>query len=176
MPTFEDTLRDHEYDAVIEYLKSFSKRWKDPENIAKPMKLPVKAPDWLGEKSRVKSGKALFDTHRVACHGTSGKGDGVGGKELKDLWGFPIHPADLTKGTYRSGTQPLDLFRTVATGLDGTPMIGYGEALTGEKIWELISYIHGGLKKRAEIGVIQAPKWPDCFRKRFGVSLRKPLI
>lgn len=124
MPTFEGALRDHEYDAVIEYLKSFSRRWKDPGNIAKPIKLPVKSPDWLGEKSRVKSGKAIFDIHCVACHGPTGKGDGVGGKELKDLWGFPIHPADLTKGTYRSGTRLLDLYRTIATGLDGTPMVG----------------------------------------------------
>jgi mono/diheme cytochrome c family protein len=26
-------------------------------------------------------------------------------------------------------------------------MVGYGEALTEEQIWELVSYIQGGLKK-----------------------------
>lgn len=149
MPAFAHHLREHEYDAVIEYIKSFSVRWKDPENFAKPMTLPATEPKWLGEKSRIQAGKGLFETYCIACHGAGGKGDGHGGRELIDLWGFPIHPADLTNGTYKSGTQPLDLYRTLATGLDGTPMVGFGEALTEEQLWELISYIQGGLKDEA---------------------------
>lgn len=145
MPAFEKNLRDHEYDAVIEYIKSFSRRWKDPENQGKPVDLPKKAPDWLNDNQRVQAGKVLFQTHCVACHGATGKGDGAGAKGLKDLWEFPIHPADLSKGTFKSGDQSLDLFRTISTGLDGTPMAGFGSALTAKQIWELIAYIQGPL-------------------------------
>jgi hypothetical protein len=60
MPAFAHHRREHEYDAVIEYIKSFSVRWKDPENFAKPITLPATEPKFLVENLRIQAGKELF--------------------------------------------------------------------------------------------------------------------
>ena len=59
----------------------------------------------------------------VRCHGTLGRGDGPSAATLVDDWGHPIRPADLTQGwTFRGGSTREDIFRTMTTGLNGTPM------------------------------------------------------
>ena len=47
------------------------------------------------------------------CHGQGGKGDGDKAAELKDDLGFPIRPADLTTGQFKSGPAVEDIFRTM---------------------------------------------------------------
>jgi mono/diheme cytochrome c family protein len=61
---------------------------------------------------------------------------------LLDAWGFPIRPADLQAPHLKSGDSPRDVYRTVATGLNGTPMIGFAELLTPEEIWELVAFLN----------------------------------
>jgi cytochrome c oxidase cbb3-type subunit I/II len=56
------------------------------------------------------------------CHGRLGKGDGEKAAGLKDKWGFPIVPANLTRGQFKSGPTVTDVFRTISVGLIGTPM------------------------------------------------------
>ena len=60
------------------------------------------------------------------------------GEVLHDHMNQQILPADLTRGVYRSGTRPEDLYRTIATGLEGAepgnpdstnPMPTYGLAV-----------------------------------------------
>ena len=48
----------------------------------------------------------------------TGKGDGEKAAGLKDDLGFPIHPADLTSGQFKSGPAVQDIFRTMTTGLE----------------------------------------------------------
>jgi len=50
-----------------------------------------------------------------------------------------IRPADLTAPHHKSGDSPRDLYRTVATGLNGTPMAGFAGQLREEEIWELVA-------------------------------------
>ncbi len=70
-----------------------------------------------------------------------GKGDGTSAKELKDDRGEPISPTDLTLKPFKSGPNPEDLYRTISTGLNGTPMPSYADVLTPEDRWSLVSYI-----------------------------------
>ena len=143
MPAFKK-LTDAEVDAVIVFLQSFSPRWRDPERHAKPVELP-ELPGWYHDEKKkavwVAGGRTLFGQHCVVCHGGKGKGDGPGAKGLKDEWGNDIVPADLSKGHHKSGDTPQDLYRTIALGLDGTPMAGFGEALEEVSIWSLVAYI-----------------------------------
>ena len=62
-------------------------------------------------------------------------------KKLKDVWEFPISPADLSAKNFKSGNKPEDIFRTISTGLDGTPMVGFHGTLSEEQIWELVAYL-----------------------------------
>ena len=75
------------------------------------------------------------------CHGRQGKGDGEKAPGLKDDWGFPIRPANLARGQFKSGPTVSDLYRTITTGLSGTPMASFKAAFPDEDRWALAYYI-----------------------------------
>jgi cytochrome c oxidase cbb3-type subunit I/II len=75
------------------------------------------------------------------CHGQTGRGDGEKAPGLKDDLGFPIQPADLTAGQFKSGPTVEDIFRTMTTGLTGTPMPSYRDSLSEEDRWALAYYV-----------------------------------
>lgn len=75
------------------------------------------------------------------CHGQTGKGDGEKAAGLKDDSGFPIPPADLTSGQFKSGPNVEDIFRTMTTGLSGTPMPSFRDAFPDEDRWALAYYV-----------------------------------
>jgi cytochrome c oxidase cbb3-type subunit 2 len=75
------------------------------------------------------------------CHGQTGEGDGEKAAGLTDDWGFPIRPADLTTGQFKSGAGVDDIYRTMTNGLSGTPMPGYGRSLPEEDRWALSYYV-----------------------------------
>jgi cytochrome c oxidase cbb3-type subunit I/II len=61
--------------------------------------------------------------------------------DLKDDAGFPILPADLTTGQFKSGPAVEDIFRTMSTGLSGTPMPSYSDSLPEADRWALAYYV-----------------------------------
>ena len=75
------------------------------------------------------------------CHGQTGKGDGEKATGLKDDLGFAIKPADLTAGQFKSGPAVEDIFRTMTTGLTGTPMPSYRDPLSEQDRWALSYYV-----------------------------------
>jgi cytochrome c oxidase cbb3-type subunit I/II len=76
------------------------------------------------------------------CHGESGRGDGPSAPTLKDNTGLPISPADLTLPLrFKNGARPQDVYRTLMTGLIGTPMPSYADALEPEQAWDVIFYV-----------------------------------
>jgi cytochrome c oxidase cbb3-type subunit I/II len=75
------------------------------------------------------------------CHGDTGKGDGPKSDELKDDLGFRSLPADLTTGQFKSGPAVEDIFRTMSTGLSGTPMPSYSDSLPEEDRWALSYHV-----------------------------------
>jgi mono/diheme cytochrome c family protein len=59
-----------------------------------------------------------------------------------------IRPRNLRLGVYRGGRRPLDLYRRLHAGINGTPMPGVGPATPGakgtlspEEIWNIVDYI-----------------------------------
>jgi cytochrome c oxidase cbb3-type subunit 2 len=75
------------------------------------------------------------------CHGPGGRGDGEKAAGLKDNWGFPIRPANLASGQFKSGPGVADIFRTISTGLSGTPMPSFRDAFPEADRWALAYYI-----------------------------------
>ncbi len=143
MPVF-DSLTDGEIEALIAYIKAFSKRWNDPERIVQSITIPG-IPPWFAQPvaadPHISAGKKVFTAHCAICHGDDARGAGPAAGGLLDLAGRPILPGDLTQPALRSGPEPSDIFRTLATGMDGTPMPAYLEALGAETIWDLTAYI-----------------------------------
>jgi cytochrome c oxidase cbb3-type subunit 2 len=124
--------------AATEYIKTFSQRFKT-EKTPEPVSIPnPPQPD----TELVALGKRMYtDAGCNQCHGSDGKGDGTSAKELKDDWGEPIAPTDLTLKPFKSGSDPGDLYRTISTGLNGTPMPSYGGVLTPQERWSVVFYI-----------------------------------
>jgi hypothetical protein len=59
-----------------------------------------------------------------------------------DELGFPIRAADLSQSwTFRGGSSREDIFRTMTTGLNGTPMPSFADSLSTEQRWAITDYI-----------------------------------
>jgi mono/diheme cytochrome c family protein len=101
-----------------------------------------------------------------SCHGDQGRGDGVAAFQVdpesgetvsayQDDWGRDILPRNLTQGVFRGGRRPIDIYRRIYAGINGTPMPALGEAkdasgdplLTPDELWSLVHYV-GTLSER----------------------------
>lgn len=87
-------------------------------------------------------GKQLYvDAGCVECHGPLGKGDGPAASGLKDAAERPIAARDLTQAVYRGGDSRRDLVYRLTTGIDGTPMPSYKDAVESPAdLWALVDY------------------------------------
>ena len=137
MPTWHE-LPDKERLAVVTFIKTFSKRWKDekPEPALVIGEPPKATPELIAR------GKELYGKAKCfQCHGDGGKGDGVSAAELKDDFGFPIRPADFTRGQFKGGSGVRDIFRTMTLGLDGAPMPSFADSMSEEERWAISYYV-----------------------------------
>lgn len=137
MPSQSD-VSQVERNAVMEYIKAFSKRW-DEEDPCEPIK--AKKPEWVGTLASVEKGKKVYDNMKCwECHGYTGKGDGPKSDQLKDDWGDKVLPFNFTIGTLKMGASEENIYMTYTTGLDGTGMPSYEDSLNEDDRWHLASY------------------------------------
>ncbi|HEY7725861.1 MAG TPA: c-type cytochrome [Anaeromyxobacteraceae bacterium] len=150
--------------AIIQYLKTLSPRWKEEE----PGEAIRPTPDpWKGKEAEgVARGRALY--HGLAqcsgCHPAylSRQGideasrqltgsptvefrDDMYGSSLKDSdFGVKILPPDFTRTPLRSirpANRLEDLYRVVAAGVGGTAMPTWRGSLPEDDIWALAHYV-----------------------------------
>jgi mono/diheme cytochrome c family protein len=139
MPAWPN-LGDQDVSNLAYFIKSFSADFANPEIVPKTVPLPS-APGMTQET--VAAGKKLYEeTGCIRCHGNLGRGDGPSAPTLKDDWGYPVRAANLAQSwTFRGGSTREDIFRTMTTGFNGTPMPGFLDALTPEQRWAITDYI-----------------------------------
>ena len=139
MPGFPN-LSNSEVSAVVDYIKTFSPDFEDPELAPEPIPLP--SPPSYKEERAEKGRETYESTGCAGCHGALGRGDGTSAPMLRDDWGNHIRAADLSMPwTFRGGGTREDIFRTMSTGFNGTPMPGFYGALPEEDIWSIVDYI-----------------------------------
>ena len=138
-------LGDYDLRGVIEYIKTFSPKWKE-EAPGKPITIPPEPPD--SEASR-KRGQVVWNNMQCAkCHGPEGKGNGLSVPTLMDDWGHHIVPFDFSSSdTRKCGNTDTDLYRTFMTGVNGTPMPSFADSLKPEEAWDLVHFLHTLRKK-----------------------------
>jgi mono/diheme cytochrome c family protein len=134
------TLADQEVSDIAHFITTFSADFANAENIPKPMEFPS-APTATNET--IELGKKLYEENGcLKCHGTVGRGDGPSAPTLVDDFSNPIRAADLAqRWTFRGGSTREDIFRTMTTGLNGTPMPSFADALKPEQRWAITDFI-----------------------------------
>jgi cytochrome c oxidase cbb3-type subunit 2 len=136
MPTWHE-LPDKDRLAVVAFIKTFSKRWKDEKPEA-PLVATAPAPG----AELVTRGRELYAAAKCwECHGEHGRGDGPSAGQLKDDLDRPIRPTDLTRGQLKGGTHVSDVFRTMTNGLDGTPMPSFADTMGDDERWAISYYV-----------------------------------
>src|ERR1700719_4285489 len=91
-----------------------------------------------GSSVAVAAGQRLYGQACQACHGGEGRGD--------------RGPA-LTTSSFPHGSEDVDLFRNIRTGIAGSEMPAF-QKLTDDQVWQLISYIrslNGSTAKSNEV-------------------------
>jgi len=83
----------------------------------------------------VSIGKELYEKNCVACHGTSGKGDGAVGVTLNP------RPADLSLHAVPGVHPDGQLYDWVTNGFAGTAMPTFRQSLSDDQRWHLVNYI-----------------------------------
>lgn len=172
MPSF-DELPPSDLEAVVDYILILTHRGElesllaqiafdeaelDPE-VVEEMAQAVLAP-WEDASSQIVmpvSEMPEFTEESIAqgrdlylqracnkCHGADGRGSAYGNVEIAtDAWGNTTAAADLTSGMFRGGGRPIDIYRRIYSGINGTPMPGFGAAFADDPdaIWRLVHFI-----------------------------------
>ena len=124
---------------LVAYLKTFAgDAFKEAPKVAD---LPKEV---ASSKESLARGKEMFEAIECnKCHGNAGRGDGPSAPELKDDWGNPVRPANLTKSwTFRGGGSPRELATRLVTGLMGTPMPSFIDSVEKpEDVWHVANYV-----------------------------------
>lgn len=131
---------DSQIREIVAHLKTFSADWENPDKQAQPISIanpPASSPE------SVERGRAVYEAQGcAACHGDTGRGNGLSAPTLQDDWEQHIRPADMTMPwTFRGGSTRKDIYRTFTTGLNGTPMPSYQESLDEQARWDLTNYV-----------------------------------
>jgi mono/diheme cytochrome c family protein len=139
MPAWPD-LSDQEVSDLAYFLTTFSSDFSNAESVPQPLEFPS-APATTPES--IELGKKLYvETGCLKCHGNLGRGDGPSAPTLKDDFGHPIRAANLSQPwTFRGGPSREDIFRTMTTGLNGTPMPSFADSLPTEQRWAITDFI-----------------------------------
>jgi cytochrome c oxidase cbb3-type subunit 2 len=127
MPSWKGVLSEPEIRAVVAILRTFAPPDLPAPKASDSVKIPAAPAETASGTQR---GRNVFLLMRCwQCHGLGGKGDGASNATLTDDKGNPIRALNFTKGYLKGGGRPEDVYRTLLTGLDGSPMPSFGDAL-----------------------------------------------
>ena len=143
MPGWKEKLSESERDQVIAYLESFSRFFQGD----RPSPIEISGEPGGGSAEEGRQVYEKLDCFK--CHGDAGRGDGNSAPTLTDDWDHPIRAADLTESWhFNGGSSVRDIYVRLRTGLDGTPMPSFTDAVEGglitdEQLWRVAQYVRG---------------------------------
>jgi len=149
MPAWGEALSPQDTWALVNIIKSFSDRWRKEPPGPKVEIGEVMEPT---PESIARGRELYFDKKCVDCHGPELRGNGKLADSLKDAWKHAVFVHDITNPNYlKAGYKPKDIYKTITTGLDGTPMDSYAH-LPEKDRWALVHFIRDRFRKEFEKG------------------------
>jgi mono/diheme cytochrome c family protein len=112
----------------------------------------ARVPDTPESRAR---GRKFFLEKCTNCHGHVGRGNGAMTTDyqkneatgefyprpgLYNAWGDPVKPRNLTKGIYRGGRRPIDIYRRIYGGIEASKMPNFAST-PPETIWDTVNYV-----------------------------------
>jgi mono/diheme cytochrome c family protein len=147
MPNYR-LLDDASKTALVNYIKTFSPRWNAEQ--AQQKWNQANLPDFVGTPGSVGQGEKLFAARCLMCHGTKTAQPDVvfnlqwqGAEACSDI----IRPAVFSHGIIKRGQKVEDIRMSITAGVNGTPMLAWGEILSEKDRWDLTSYILNDMGK-----------------------------
>lgn len=140
MPGFEGLSTNDRWKLVY-FIKSLNSEFKGAE---RERLLVVGAPVPATATS-IRNGYRVYQKYKCwECHGGGGEGDGKKAPGLTDIFDHRLPPQDLTRpSAFKNGQRPVDVYRSIMTGMDGADMPSYVDFFIGKErwVWDLVNYI-----------------------------------
>jgi len=143
MPAWGEVLAEETLTSLVEYIKFFSSRFQiETPDFIMPVGLE---PPY--EKRSIEKGRILYKELRCGrCHGEKGGRSGRLKNKLTDAWGNPSVVYDLKQPwLYKAGSSSEEIYHTLVTGMDGTPMSAYDYVPAGD-LWHLVHFLQSQQK------------------------------
>lgn len=115
-------------------------RWKE----AREMVISAATPEPEFTVERAQLGRTAFLEKGCAkCHGEDGRAQTPEDPTKQDAWGNITRPADLTSGVLRGGRTPMDVYRRIYGGINGTAMPAFDQLFKDEPdtVWNMVAYV-----------------------------------
>jgi mono/diheme cytochrome c family protein len=134
MPYFRDILTSDEIRSVVAHVRTLSPA-VTPVSQTTTITVPMRV---AADASSIARGAALFATAWAGCHGTDGRHGGM----LTDAKGYPTRLPDLTAPwTFHGGADPAHIWLRLTTGLAGSSMPSYFNAMSDGQRWDVVNYV-----------------------------------
>lgn len=201
MPSFAE-LPDEDLQAVVDYVLVLSHRGEleqelvflaedegelDPEivedviaTVLEPWQLtdvrivtPVTPMPPMTDESIAQGHKLFLDRACNKCHGKDGRGGSLGNVDVgEDAWGHKAAAADLTSGMFRGGGRPIDIYRRIYAGINGTPMPAFSGMFqeNPEAVWQLVHFVlDAGQRRRRDLPPLDAAAI-EALERELGIT------
>ena len=129
MPAFRESIPPEDRWGIVAHLKSLS-----ADRFAEaPARTRVEPPAGAPDPGR--GGRLYRDLGCVRCHGETGRGDGIAAPLLRDAQDRPAALPDFARGEveFKAGSRVEDVYRVLATGLEGTAMPSFASVPAAER-------------------------------------------
>lgn len=160
---------DFDPETVAEYVQAISDSWDRADaELVRPLTVnPPRTTETIHQGA-----VAFAEFSCVKCHGSNARGSksaDVG----QDIWGRTAYPANLAMGMLHGGRRPVDIYRRIYSGINGTPMpsskdpntaIGETPEQRSDRIWQLVHFI---------TAVIENNGVPDDAQRAIDETLRR---
>jgi hypothetical protein len=137
---------DFDPEVVADYVTDIADSWRRADDeVVRP--ITVNPPQ---TEETIQAGAVAFAEFAcVKCHGPDARGSksaDVG----QDIWGRTAYPANLALGMLHGGRRPIDIYRRIYSGINGTPMpsskdpntaIGETPEERSDRIWHLVHFV-----------------------------------
>jgi mono/diheme cytochrome c family protein len=138
MPGWQKLLPDDDIRAVVEYVKTFSPRFRAEPPVAIPTSAAIPS-----SPQSVLRGSSVYEKLQCGkCHGADGRGTGAAATSFEDDWAQPLHAADLTEPwTFRGGSTSDEIYLRFRSGMSGTPMPSFKDSASDGEMRDLANYV-----------------------------------